>query len=63
MHNCSYKAIPQYVDNMRHASNHANQFYKWLLVRRHFKGWYGYMRQQEVDMWEKERRAKLHYYR
>jgi len=52
----------QYVQNMKYIGNHVNQWYRWLLVQRYFKGWHGYVRQQEVRMWEKERLAKVHYY-
>ena len=49
------------MKDTRRMSNHAEQWYKWLLVRRCFRGWHGYVRQQEIKMWEKERRAKVHY--
>lgn len=52
----------QYVQDMKHLDNHAIQWYKWLLVQRCFKSWHGRVRQQQVRMWEKERRAKVHYH-
>lgn len=51
----------QHIKDTRRMSNHAEQWYRWLLVRRYFRGWHGYVRQQEIKMWEKERRAKVHY--
>lgn len=66
IHICSYRChgyiIFQYVKDMRHMSNHAEQWYRWLLVRRYFRGWYGYVRQQEIKMWEKERQGKVHHH-
>ena len=47
--------------DMKKADRQAEQWHRWLIVQRYFRGWHTYVRQQEIKLWEKERRAKVHY--
>lgn len=59
---CHGYITTQYVKDVKHISKHVEQWHRWLLVQRCFRGWHSYIRQQEVKMWEKERQAKVHYH-